>query len=203
MQRDAGMPIDTAWFTDRLAQRRLSQRGLAKLMGLDPAAVSLMLRGKRKIILEEAAQLAVLLDVSVTEVLERAGLPVHGEAKVPLIGYTTATYEVVQAGEGAHDMVDAPPGVPSNCVAIQARTASTDREQVDGYLYFVSGDRANPANAIGDMAWIAVKGNGQKLCWVNRGYRRGTYNLVGVKGPLVENAELAWASPVLWIKTKF
>jgi transcriptional regulator with XRE-family HTH domain len=196
-------PIDTAWFTDRLAERRLSQRGLAKLMGIDPAAISLMFRGKRRMALEEAAQLAVLLDVSTTEVLERAGLPVHGEARVPLIGYTTATFEVVQAGEGAHDMVEAPPGVPSDCVAIQGRTANTDRDQVDGWLYFVAGNRANPASCVGDMAWIAVKNNGQKLCWLKKGYRRGTYNLVGHKGVLLENAELAWASPVLWIKTKF
>ena len=162
-----------------------------------------MFRGKRKIALDEAAQLAVLLDVSVTEVLERSGLPIHGEPKVPLIGYTNNQYEVIQAGEGAHEMVDAPPGVPSTCVAIQGRTAGTDREQVDGYLFFVSQDKGNPAACIGDMAWVAVKGNGQKLCWVKKGYRRGTYNLLGVKGEILQNAELAWGSSVLWIKTKF
>ena len=50
-------------------------------------------------------------------------------------------------------------------------------------------------------AWAAVKGNGIKLCHVKKGYRKGTYNLVGLRGPVLENAELAWASPVLWIKT--
>jgi len=34
---------------------RLSQRKLAKLLDLDPAAVSLMLRGRRKMTAEEAA----------------------------------------------------------------------------------------------------------------------------------------------------
>ncbi len=38
------MPIDTEWFRDRLASRKLSQRGLAKAMGVDPSAVSLMFR---------------------------------------------------------------------------------------------------------------------------------------------------------------
>lgn len=194
--------IDSDWFVSRLTDRRLSQRGLAKLMGVDPAAVSLMFRGKRKITVEEAAQLAVLLDVSVTEVLERLGMPVHGEPKVPLIGHTNNQYEVILAGEGAHDMVDAPPGAPQNCVAIQGRTAGTDREQIDGYLFFVSADKGNPINCVGDMAWVAVKGNGQKLCWVKKGYRRGVYNLLGVKGEIVQNAELAWGSSVLWVKTK-
>lgn len=51
------------------------------------------------------------------------------------------------------------------------------------------------------MALMAVKGNGQKLCWIKRGYRRGTYNLVGFRGPIADGVEIAWASPVLWIKT--
>lgn len=194
--------LDSKWFVDRLTDRQLSQRGLAKLMGIDPAAVSLMFRGKRKITVEEAAQLAVLLDVSVTEVLERIGMPVHGVPKVPLVGHTNDHYEVILAGEGAHEMVDAPPGVSANSVAIQGRTAGTDREQVDGWLFFVSHDKGNPALCIGDMAWVAVKGNGQKLCWIKKGYRRGTYNLMGAKGEILQNAELAWGSSVLWVKTK-
>lgn len=32
------MPVDTKWFRDRLADQRLSQRGLARQLGLDPAA---------------------------------------------------------------------------------------------------------------------------------------------------------------------
>lgn len=65
--------IDTNWFRSRLADRRLSQRQLAKLLDLDPAAVSLMLRGKRKMSAAEASEIAVQLGVSVQEVLVRAG----------------------------------------------------------------------------------------------------------------------------------
>ena len=50
------MPMQTEWFKQKLAERKLSQRQLAKLMGLDPAAVSLMLRGQRKMTNEEAHQ---------------------------------------------------------------------------------------------------------------------------------------------------
>lgn len=193
--------IETEWFLDRLATRKLSQRGLAKLMGIDQAAVSLMLRGKRRITLEEAAQLAVLLDASTTEVLERAGMPVYGEPKCQLVGSLNAQHEVVMHGEGAHDSVDTPPGVPKNCIALQARTANSDQEQIDGWLYFVDGEKAAPASCIGDLAMVAVKGNGIKLAHVKRGYRRGAYNLLTQRGELMTNAEVAWASRVLWIKT--
>ena len=48
------MAINSKWFTDKLVERQLSQRGLAKLMGLDASAVSLMMRGKRRISIKEA-----------------------------------------------------------------------------------------------------------------------------------------------------
>ena len=66
--------IDTHWFQSQLADRRLSQRKLAHLMGLDPGAVSLMLNGKRRLSAAEAGEIARLLNVDVTEVLTRAGV---------------------------------------------------------------------------------------------------------------------------------
>lgn len=65
--------IDTRWFQDRLADKRLSQRKLASMMNLDPAAVSLMFRGKRKMSAAEASEIAKLLGVEASEVLMRAG----------------------------------------------------------------------------------------------------------------------------------
>lgn len=65
--------VDRRWFQDRLADKRLSQRKLARHLHIDPAAVSLMLRGKRKMTAAEAAEVARLLGVSVDEVVLRAG----------------------------------------------------------------------------------------------------------------------------------
>lgn len=57
------------WVRVRLAERRLSQRQLAKLIGLDASAVSLMLRGKRKMGAEEAAAISRLLNVDVDDLI--------------------------------------------------------------------------------------------------------------------------------------
>lgn len=65
--------VDTAWFHGRLHDRKISQRRLAQMLELDPAAVSLMLRGRRKMSAAEAAEIARMLGVSVDEVLARAG----------------------------------------------------------------------------------------------------------------------------------
>lgn len=197
------MVIDTVWFADRLAYRRLSQRGLAKLMGLDPSALSLMLRGKRKITIEEAAQLSVLLDVSTTEVLERAGIKPHGEHKVKLIGYRMPDGSVQRVSDGLHEMIDSPPNAGADCVAIQARTAGSTSEAIDGWIFFANSEHGTPSLCIGEFSLMAIKDNGMKMNHVRKGYKKGTYNLLSWTGELVQsNAQLAWASPIIWIKTQ-
>lgn len=57
------------WIRVRLAEQRLSQRQLARLIGLEPSAVSLMFRGKRKMSAEEAAAVSRLLNVDVEELI--------------------------------------------------------------------------------------------------------------------------------------
>ena len=57
--------MNTEWFRQLLSTRKLSQRGLAKLLELDPAAVSLMLRGQRKMTNEEAHQISMILGVPI------------------------------------------------------------------------------------------------------------------------------------------
>lgn len=202
VQCDAVMTIDTQWFTDRLAERQLSQRGLAKLMGIDPSAISLMLRDKRRMTLEEAAQIAVLLNSSTDEVLRAAGVEPPGSAnKIRIIGHVRGDSSVGLEAEGIHDLVDAPPGLPADAVAIQARTARSELDMLDGWLYFLSENQMRPEKAIGTYALVAIKNNGLSLKHVSKGYRSGTYNLSDRNGNTMQNVELAWASPILWIKT--
>ncbi len=202
VQCDVMTTINTQWFTDRLAERRLSQRQLAKLMGLDNAAVSLMLRGKRRMSLDEAAQLAVLLQSTTAEILEAAGVPVTGNGqRVKVIGHMSGDGSVGLEADGIHDMVDAPPGLPGDAVAIQCRTARTDQEPVDGWLYFLSEKQMSPERAVGTFAMVAIKNNGLHMAHIKRGYRKGTYNIADSSGRIMQNVELAWASPVFWIKT--
>jgi transcriptional regulator with XRE-family HTH domain len=81
-QMSTSRQVDTRWFHNKLQDKQMSQRGLAKLLDLDPAAVSLMLKGRRKMSAAEAAEIANLLGVSVDEVLTRsgAGMPVKKSA---------------------------------------------------------------------------------------------------------------------------
>lgn len=190
------MAISTEWFQDRLRDRRLSQRQLAKMMGIDPAAVSLMFRGRRKMTVEEAAQIAVLLQSTTAEVMEAAGAPVRGGELVPIRYLVQSGGAVVPVAQGLHDMADAPPGLPAEAVAIQNRAGGLE----DGWVYFCGAEHQRPDAALGQYALAAIRDNGVVLAHVRRGYRKGAYNLASADGTTTQ-AELAWASPVLWIRS--
>ena len=76
-------PIDTGWFKGLLADRQISQRQLAFRMDMDPASMSLMLRGKRKMKFDEAEKLSKFLRVRVDEVLYHAGVRGLGPGESP------------------------------------------------------------------------------------------------------------------------
>ena len=191
--------MNTEWFLQKLAERRLSQRGLAKLMSLDPSAVSLMFRGKRKMTIQEAAQMAVLLDVPPTDVLTNAGVQLPPPAKmVPMIGYVVENDQVALLGEANHELIEGPGELQASSVCVRCQYGSNDL--MDGWILFANNMSGSPELAIDTLAICAIKGNGMKVARIKRGYRRGHYNLL-TNSSTMQNVELAWASPIVWIKT--
>ena len=127
----------TGWFKDKLAERKLSQRGLAKLLGVDAAAVSLMLRGLREMKIDEAKQIAVILGVSVEEVLAHVSMPITPKAQpVPIIGYINGNSRV-EWGENLGSVPRPTGTLPLNVAAIQIRASSGDLAFMDRWLLFV------------------------------------------------------------------
>lgn len=63
--------IDTDWFHQQLEARGGSVRGLARFMGLDPSAVSRMLKGERKMSADEQDQVSNFLGINLEEIAMR------------------------------------------------------------------------------------------------------------------------------------
>lgn len=143
---ESTVKIDTRWFRDRLADKQISQRKLAGLMHLDPAAVSLMIRGKRKMRANEVADIARFLGVDPAEVVVRAG----GDATIPGHRSRAAAMPFSRAGVGRgngsddvqkmdatrslqRDMLDLPVPLSDGGVAIlklPARLSKGDAERI-------------------------------------------------------------------------
>lgn len=95
-------PVDKAWFEDQLRHNQISARQLAKKMDLDPSALSLIFSGGRRLKNDEAAALALHLNVSLADVLSHAGVNMAGVAR-PTISVPTPSGKVVK--------LEIPPGL--------------------------------------------------------------------------------------------
>jgi len=131
--------VDTRWFQDRLADKRLSQRQLAARMNLDPAAVSLMLRGRRKMSAAEAAEIARYLGVEVDDVLHHAGVQIQTHA-------TSYPYKPSDLGEPryqAHGLLNKAPAAEGLKLTSEELEAVLNSSPFDGVLKHKIDDAVN------------------------------------------------------------
>lgn len=117
--------VDTDWFVKRVMQSEFrSIRGLAAAFrgsdgrSIDPSALSLMFRGQRRMQLSDARQLAALLDLQLSDVLARAGLPIEdlGMRQIPLVGCVNKDREVTLYRKPKS--IAGPADLPRNAVAV-------------------------------------------------------------------------------------
>lgn len=170
--------MNTDWFRQLLAARKLSQRGLSKLLDLDAAAVSLMLRGQRRMTTHEAHQISVILGVPVTEVLRQAGIAVVDDVRsVKVVGFIDSDAKVTLFPARTHDTVIGPADCPAGTYSLQARTPGSPR---DGWMYFISPAQDDPSDHLGHTCCVALENGEHTIAMLTRGYRGGTFNLLRV-----------------------
>ena len=192
-------PMNTLWFRNQLKDKHLSQRGLAKLLDVDSAAVSLMLRGRRRMTMSEAHRISNILALPVTEIMREAGIEVTDDVRrVPVAAFCDAHSTVQSLAKNTHDTVIGPPDVPADAYAVQVRASGSPQ---DGWLLYVSNAQHPPSERIDTLCVCALSDGGMVLAYVRRGYRRGAFNLIMLTdGRMQQDCSVTWASPVLWIK---
>jgi transcriptional regulator with XRE-family HTH domain len=192
------MTINTDWFKSLMADRRISQRELAKKIGVDHSALSLAFRGKRNMKMAEAADIARLLGVPVAEVMENAGI--QSDAKsVPLRGFVDGHGEM--HSEESDERIPAPHAMALGSFAIQCRTSSSPLEYMDGWLLFVAKpvDHVS-AEVVGKFCLCRLVDGVQVIGTLRRGYKRGRYNLINANSQMTD-VDVQWAAPILYIET--
>ena len=191
--------IDTRWFRERLAEREMSLRRLAKHMELDPSAVSLMLRGKRAMSAEEANRISGLLTIPVTEVLARAGIPIEEDARsLPVRAHVDAKGAVREVTAKNARRVTAPRDVPAGALVVQVRAPEL---QQDGWLIFTGQFDARVQAMVDRLAVVEVSGGARHVGYVKRGYDADRVTVLPFPaGSAIENVAATAAAPVMWIR---
>lgn len=191
--------MNTAFFRNRLRDRQITQRKLATALGLDPAAVTLMLKGQRRIRSEEAQKIADLLGLPITEVLREAGIPIRdGVSTLPIQGSVDANGRITLMPAGTHEMTTAPEDVPRDGYALQMRAFS---DAHDGWLLFAADASSSPELHLDRLCAVSVSDGRALVAFVRRGYRQGLYNLMlwPSREPLNDVA-IQSVSPLLWLR---
>lgn len=211
------LPINDQFFRDALQAADKSQREMARFMGLDPSAITLMFQGRRAMQLTEAQQIAQFLGIAIEDVLRNAGLELSAAgssqagtgrevpeggastAPIPLAGTVSDAGEIQLEARPSRQQVDAPARLPQGAVAIRA-IGDVFRPAVmrGSLLYFKPSETVEPS-AIGRLAVVRLGNKKLVLGHVAPGFDFDRYTLIDGQSER-ENIPLLSATPVLWIK---
>ncbi len=199
--------IDGSWFHSQLDDRGQSLRSLARHLGKDASAVSRTFSGKRRMTMEEAAEIAGFLGVSVTEVMHHAGITREGEGLGPKIlisavigedGEVRSLAEPQPLPQAVLDKAQLSIGASRNrrIIAAEVRASSGPLSiWDDAVLLFAPADGIEPG-AIGALSICGLAGGRQMLARLDRARKTGEARVVFPDGGTGE-AVLTTATPVL------
>lgn len=196
------MSVDEKWFNDQLTARDLSQRGLAKLMGLKPSTVNRMFRGTRRWQLDDVRLVAEILGAPAAEISARAGveMPAESTAAIAITGVADAKGTIGGLKAGMGRRAERPPMLPDTAHAIRWVAPGLP---VDGWVaYFIPAAKVEP-EAVGRLSIVQLANKGGRhLAVLLRGYAAGKWNLRSLADASAELADvdIESAAPVVWIK---
>lgn len=192
------MSVDRRFFETIMADKKLSMRALAARMGMTHSQLSLTFSGQRRMQLDEANQLAEILGVPLHRVATAAGVArakANGR-RCDVIGRMTALGVVELHEPGVIERAQVPDaGLPADTIAVQARTADTPASWMDGWVFFCARTDQVEPDALGRFCLAKIADGDVVLASLRRGYREGTFNLLGTYQ--AESVHLEWASPII------
>jgi len=126
--------------------------------------------------------------------------------KVPVIGYIGAGAEVHPIddhpkGRGV-DLVDAPHGIASDCVAAIIRGDSM-HPMKDGWLIFWAKTQDGvPEDCLGKLCAVQVKDGPMMVKEVRRGAKKGRFTLISWNAPPRDDVQIEWAARIIDIRPR-
>lgn len=192
--------INKKYFTDLMAERELSLRRLAVMMGLNHSQLSLILSGKRKLQINEASQLSQIFGQPIHAIIEQAGVKIQpvGARRARVIGAAHSDGLVTLLGDASTERTTAPDHLPHRSVAVQMRSAGTPLAWMDGAIMFCREPDGIDSAALGRLCFVKIERGPTVIATVSRGYAVDSYTLSGLYTQ--ESVKIEWASPVLFTR---
>ena len=163
--------INSRWFEDQFALNNVQQRHVAAWLKINPSGVSRILKGKRKLRMEEAAELAKRLALPFEEILVNAGIrspdiastlarqTSAAAASLPVTGTVDGQGRVrFEALKTPGRPLSAPnPGIAKKGIEVlRMVTAGTPLDGIDGGLIYYQPTPSITVDAIGRLCVVKL-----------------------------------------------
>jgi hypothetical protein len=194
------MSVNKRYFESLLQSKDLSLRGLAKRMSMSHSQLSLVFSGDRRMQLSEAVEISSIFGEPLHRIVEAAGVAVRpaGVHRVSVIGAMQGDGSVAMHAEGIIERTEAPDGMAEDSIAVQARTAGTPLDFMDGWVFFAPKPNGVDSAILGRFAMCQIKDGPSVMAGVRRGYQEGGFNLRGLYA--ADGVRLTSATPVIFTK---
>lgn len=192
------------WLDDRLTELRKTKVDLGKALGQHHARIHEIIKGKRQVKAKEVPALAAFLEWPEAFVWEKINRHRAQSAQLPIKGYIGAGAEIIPIDDHATgagiDYADVPP--LTGVTAAKVRGDSQLPVYRDGDVILYPNERMPPNRLIGvECAVQLAEPDGRLLIkTIKRGGAPRTFTLASHNASDIEDVEIEWASPVLWVK---
>jgi len=145
-------------------------------------------------------QLAEMAGVTVEALLGVANMDVYSLRDIPVLGYVGTGAEVLPfetfAG-AAVTFTDRPDGITGKAAAVEVRGDSLFPTAENGWkLIYADGQQADESDMLNRRCVVKLVGGKTLVKRVMRGSKPGHYHLVSTNAPVIEDAQIEWASRV-------
>lgn len=145
--------------------------------------------------------IATFANTTVERLLGTDDLAAVPGGTIPVVGFVGAgsvvlPYDDFARGDG-WDHVERPPFVKGQVVAVEVRGDSLLPVAEDGWRLIYAGEQTLEESEIINKLCVVKLADGRMLVKrVMRGSKPGRYHLLSTNAPMIENAEVEWASQV-------
>jgi phage repressor protein C with HTH and peptisase S24 domain len=174
-----------------MADKKVAAKRLSKMAGLGETAV--------RDLMETTTDPRIGTLIKLADALEIPASSLFGN-QVPVLGKVGAGGSVLFEETDEPELVDRPPGAVGRLMALQVTGDSMFPVYRDGDVVYVARDHEGVLKEyIGEECVVHTVEGGTFLKTLNTGSQINRYHLNSFNAPPMENVELVWATPVLFV----
>lgn len=180
----------------------ITAQELADMVNSSQGQISKLERGERRLDTDWMDRISKALNCRPIDLI------LNEEAKIPIIGSLGLNAEITLYKEGdkrLEETVECPPdNDPKTTGAVKIKGEFLEPSASDNWiLYYSKKQTAMSDKLLNKLCVVKVKNGPILYRRVQKGYKKGKYNLLIHNAKMIEDADLEWAVPLLFFRTDF